>query len=71
MSAGPIDRWSELSRILDLAIDAGEQARASVLERECAGDPELHATLRALLDALAEGRGPLDRPAIDLLRRRR
>jgi len=71
MGEGPIERWPEVSRILDLAIEASEEARDSVLARECAGDPELRETVRTLLDALVDGHGLLDQPAIDLVRRLR
>ena len=42
-------RWPEVERILDLALELGPEDRSALLDRTCAGDPELRAQVEAML----------------------
>lgn len=45
------DRWQEVDRLLELALDTPEEERSSLLDRACGGDPKLRQLLQELLDA--------------------
>src|ERR1051326_289116 len=43
------ERWQELERIFNAALEAESETREELIERECAGDAELAGSVRALL----------------------
>jgi eukaryotic-like serine/threonine-protein kinase len=45
------ERWTRISALLDRALDLSEAERRALLERECAGDPDLKGRVEALLAA--------------------
>ena len=53
------ERWRQVERVLEAALECGPEERAALLERECAGDPELRREVESLLAS---------RPAEDFLR---
>jgi Tol biopolymer transport system component/serine/threonine protein kinase len=48
-AGGGAGRWSEVERIIDLALELAPEERSALLDRTCAGDPELRAEVEALL----------------------
>jgi Tol biopolymer transport system component/serine/threonine protein kinase len=48
-AGGGAGRWPEVERILDLALELAPEERSALLDRTCAGDPELRAEVEALL----------------------
>ncbi len=63
MSTGfPAERWPEVDRLFEAALELPEPERAAYVERACAGDSELAAAVRALLDAERGSRRFLERP---------
>jgi serine/threonine-protein kinase len=56
------ERWEEVDRLFDAAIDLPESARDSFLTRACGGDRELHDAVRALLAAEARSAGMFEAP---------
>jgi serine/threonine protein kinase len=59
------ERWRELQRILDLALDAPRDRRVAVLDAECAGDASLRAEAGRLLASCDTQAGFLDTPAAE------
>lgn len=55
-------RWREVERILDLALEHGPEAWASILDAHCGGDVELRREVAALLDRSGSARGFLEAP---------
>lgn len=43
------ERWQQIERVLQAALASKPANRAALLERECAGDPELRAEVESLL----------------------
>jgi tetratricopeptide (TPR) repeat protein/class 3 adenylate cyclase len=58
-------RWRRVQELFSAAIDLSSDERASLLDRECAGDAALHHEVASLL-ASHEQTGVVDRLAIDL-----
>ena len=54
------ERWREVNRLLDLALDHAPGARASLLDRECAGDARLRAAVDRILRACDDSEGFLE-----------
>lgn len=50
------ERWQQVERVLQAALESERADRAALLDRECAGDPELRAEVESLL-ASAEPAG--------------
>jgi serine/threonine-protein kinase len=50
------NRWDRLQELFHNAVDLGVDERERFLERECAGDPEMHRRIVAML--MAEGTAP-------------
>jgi eukaryotic-like serine/threonine-protein kinase len=57
-----VSRWHLLERLFAEAVDSAPDRRDEFCRRACAGDPELLAELKSLLDAHGEDAGVLDRP---------
>jgi serine/threonine-protein kinase len=61
-------RWREIERLLDRALDLPAESVGEFLDRECSGDRELRAEIEALLRADAVSAGFLDQPVVELTR---
>jgi serine/threonine-protein kinase len=59
------ERWSEVERVLDGALDLEPEERASFLERACAGDPALRSDVELLLRDCDRTEGFLEQPAAE------
>jgi tetratricopeptide (TPR) repeat protein len=60
----PDPRWRDIERVLDSALDCAPDARATVLDRECAGDAELRDAVERMLRVCDSSDGFLeDSPA--------
>ncbi|MDF2776434.1 MAG: protein kinase, partial [Geminicoccaceae bacterium] len=58
------ERWREMNRLLDLALDRAPGERAEILDRECAGDAPLRTAVDRMLRACDDSKGFLeDEPA--------
>jgi eukaryotic-like serine/threonine-protein kinase len=58
------DRWEQISRIYDAALDVAEEERPAFLERNCQGDQELRREVESLLAYDKQAQGFIDRPAM-------
>jgi hypothetical protein len=54
----PPERWPDLERVVDLALDATTGERARVVEEQCAGDPVLREAALAWLRGCERADGP-------------
>ena len=59
------ERWRELQRVLDAALDAPAEERAAILADVCAGDPGLRREVERLLASVETDVGFLDLPAAE------
>ena len=57
--------WPRIKEVLALALDAPPEARAAILDAQCAGDPELRAEVESLLAADADAGAFIATPAVD------
>jgi serine/threonine protein kinase len=60
------ERWAQIRRIFDAALERPQPDRAAYLRTACAGDNQLRKEVESLLASHAESGDFLDRPAIDL-----
>src|SRR4026209_1195882 len=60
------DRWNEINRIYDAALEVAEEARPAFLERNCQGDEELRREVESLLAYDKQAQQFIDRPALQL-----
>lgn len=64
MRPGPRDpspeRWARIRDLFDEVVDLDGDARREILERECAGDPELRSEVESLVASSSEPTGALD-----------
>lgn len=63
------ERWDQLQRLIDAALDLPASARRQYLERECRGDSALLEEASALVqacDSAGSGEGFLSSPAVDI-----
>lgn len=63
MSASPTERFRRVDAVFDAVLDLPPGEQTAYLERACAGDPELHNEVRALLRAHRRSAGILEAPA--------
>src|SRR4051794_2395265 len=54
------DRWQQLKELFEAALECSAAARPALLDRLCAGDPELRRELEQLLASDAEADGFLE-----------
>jgi serine/threonine-protein kinase len=54
------ERWREVDRLLDQALDSEPNERSALLDRECSGDHELRAAVDAMLRACHDSEGFLE-----------
>ena len=62
----PPERWPDLERVVDLALDAATGERARVVDEQCAGDPVLREEALAWLRGCERADGVLDAPIEEL-----
>ena len=64
MNRLPTERWVEVQRVLDLALELPAAALPPLLDRECSGDEELRREVEELLQSCVRASAVLeDRPA--------
>ncbi|HEU4477010.1 MAG TPA: protein kinase, partial [Pyrinomonadaceae bacterium] len=63
------ERWSQIERLLDAALELPSERRAAFLDRACAGDAELRKELEALLASDDGTHSFLGQPALELAAR--
>src|SRR5262245_13477219 len=61
-----MNRWHEINRIYDAALEVEEEARPAFLERNCQGDEELRREVESLLAYDKQAQQFIDRPALQL-----
>jgi eukaryotic-like serine/threonine-protein kinase len=59
------ERWSEIERLLDRALDLAPEARAAFVAETCSGDPELRTAVERLLHASEAADSLLAEPGPD------
>jgi len=57
MDAASSERWPEIERLLDRALDLQPEDRPAFLDQACSGDPELRGEVERLLQAAAASDG--------------
>src|SRR5678815_2159188 len=60
------DRWEEINRIYDAALDIAEAERPVFLREACQGDEELRREVESLLVYEKQAQEFIDRPALEL-----
>jgi eukaryotic-like serine/threonine-protein kinase len=60
------NRWSEVRRIYEHAIELAESERMAFIEGQCKGNTDLRAEVESLLQARERAADFLDRPVVDL-----
>jgi serine/threonine-protein kinase len=61
------ERWQEIERIYNAALERSPETRPAFLEAECAGDVTLRSEVESLLGCQTEAREFLETPALDLV----
>src|SRR5438067_731537 len=62
------ERYRQVKLILDAALELNPTARTALLDRSCAGDPELRTEVESLLQHDSESAGFLEEPAAEALK---
>ena len=60
------NRWEQINRIYDAALEVAEAERPAFLERNCQGDEELRREVESLLAYDKQAQQFIDRPALQL-----
>ena len=60
------DRWEEINRLYDAALEVAEEARPAFLESNCQGDEELRREVESLLAYDQQAQQFIDRPALQM-----
>ena len=58
------DRWQEINRLYDAALELAEEARPGFLDNNCRGDEELRREVESLLAYDKQAQQFIDRPAL-------
>jgi serine/threonine-protein kinase len=58
------ERWKQIDRLLELALDQKASERADFLDKACAGDKELRREVEALLQAHGQAGSFIEVPAL-------
>jgi hypothetical protein len=61
-----MNRWQEINRIYDAALELKEEERPAFLELNCKGDAELRREVESLLAYEGRAKGFIDRPAFEV-----
>src|SRR5258707_836316 len=59
------ERWQQIEQVLQTALEREPAERAALLERECAGDPDLRAEVESLLASAPRADGFLAANALE------
>src|SRR4030095_16311918 len=59
------DRWEQINRIYDAAVEIEEKKRGFFLDDACREDSELRREVESLLETHAQAGGFLEKPAVD------
>lgn len=60
------ERWNQVDRLLDVALELSLEKRAAFLDEACAGDEELRKELDALLSSDDSAQSFLEKPALEV-----
>src|SRR5438309_1223618 len=60
------DRWRQIDRLLEAALERPSEQRAAFLAEACAGDQELRQEVEELLRSNDRARSFMEEPAVDL-----
>src|SRR5262245_47088901 len=60
------DRWDQINRLYDAALEVAEVERSAFLEQKCNGDEELRHEVESLLAYDKQAQQFIDRPALQL-----
>ncbi len=60
------ERWQQIDKILEAALEREESQRAAFLEEACGSDEELREKVKALLAAHKQGEDFLEEPALEV-----
>src|SRR5512132_3536876 len=63
------ERWKQVDKLLQAALERPAAARSEFLRQACMGDQELEREVRSLLAAQHEAESFLERPAIEVAAR--
>jgi hypothetical protein len=63
-------RWKQVDDVLQSALDRAPEERDAFLREACAGDEALEREVRSLLTSRARAQGFMERPAIEMARKR-
>jgi serine/threonine protein kinase len=63
------ERWQQIDRLLDLALEREEGERAEFLSQACADDEALRSEVESLLAAYEQSKGFIETPALDVAAR--
>jgi serine/threonine protein kinase len=61
------DRWDEINRIYDAALEVSEEERPAFVERSCEGDEDLRREVESLLGYDQQAQGIFNRPALEVV----
>src|SRR5262245_55671111 len=61
-----MNRWEEINRIYDAALEVAEAERSAFLEQNCNGDEQLRREVESLLAYDQQAQQFIDRPALQL-----
>jgi hypothetical protein len=59
------DRWQQIDRLLELALEQGPEERADFLDKACVGDPELRREVETLLAAHEQAGSFISLPSVE------
>jgi hypothetical protein len=60
------DRWQQINRLYQAALELETSQRTAFLKEACAGDEELRREVESLLTAHEQGRSPFEGPALEV-----
>lgn len=63
------ERWQQVERIYQAALEREPAARPAFLDQICAGDPELRREVESMLEFSAEGDPFMESPALEVAAR--
>ena len=63
------ERWQQIDKILELALERASSQRGAFLDQACAGDEELRREVESLLEVNIRADGFLGKPALEQVAR--
>ncbi|MFN8006275.1 MAG: protein kinase [Terriglobia bacterium] len=64
------ERWEQINKLYQTALDVAEEERGAFLERACIGDEPMRGEVQTLLEAHAQAGGFLEHPALEEIARK-